>query len=344
MRILHTADLHLSKKKPFTIASLDEILRVAQKNKVDILTIGGDLFDKRVDAEDLRIELREKFSKRNFEIIAIPGNHDIDVYREGLDYGENFSPLTNEPFDKYSTDELNLIAVPFLDELDQDILEKLKNQVINNKINILLIHCTLDIGFNSDDFGDEKKYCPISKSKLERLGYNFILAGHFHKKTDMVKLSEESVFIYPGSPSSITTKEIGKRKVILVDLKESTIKEIELKSFYYDNLVETVIAYKEEESISRIKKWLNKQDIYEENIEVTIKGFIRINETDFRKSIEELNENVIFHHGYKDVSQILDDPLYIKFKEKLEESKHKNKNEIEEIFLEAYSRVLSEGS
>ena len=340
LKILHTADLHLSRDKPSTLAALDEILKVAKKNKVNILTIGGDLFDRATDAEELRVEMREKFSKDDFKIIAIPGNHDTNVYREGLDFGKNFIPITDEPFGTYPLENINLVGIPYLEELNQNILEQLKNEIKTDKINILLLHCTLDIGFSLNDFGDEIKYCPISKSKLERLNYDYILAGHFHTKTDIIKINEKSTFIYPGSPTSITTKELGKRKAVLIDLAKNEIKEITLNTFYHDKLTTTVIPNKEDETISEIKRWLSKQEIIDGNIEVTINGFIRKNEIEYRELIDNLNENVIFNHHYKIISQILNDPLFIKFKTKLEESDYANKEAIENIVLEAASKVL----
>lgn len=344
IRILHTADLHLSKEKPSTLRALDEILKVAQKNKIDILTIGGDLFDKGVDAEDLRVILRKKFSKKDFKIIAIPGNHDVNVYREGLDFGENFIPILDEPFDSYASKNLNLVAVPYTEELSQEMLVELKNAVKSNKINLLLLHCTLDIGFSTDDFGNEKKYCPITKSELAKLNYDYILAGHFHKKTNIISLNEKSEFIYPGSPTSITRKELGKRKAVLIDLETRKTTEIKIKSFYFDKLEVTVYASKEDETITLIKKWLDKQIIYDDNIEVIINGFINKNETKFRKSINDLNGNVSFTHDYKDVSNVLNDPLFVKFKEKLDRTDNKNKKEIEKTVIEVFSKVLVQGS
>jgi len=340
MRILHTADLHLSKKKPKTLLALDEILKIAQKNKIDILTIGGDLFDKDIDAEELRTELRKKFSKKDYKIVAIPGNHDIDVYREGLDFGEDFIPMLEEPFGNYTIKKLNLVTIPFTEELSQEFLVKLKNKVKPDKINILLIHCTLDIGFCADDFGEEKKYCPISKSELAKLNYEYILAGHFHKEINIVKLNENSKFIYPGSPTSITRKELGKRKVVLIDFETNELSEISLKSYYYDKLILTVYPGKESETVSLINKWLAKQDIYDDNIEVIINGFISINEIEFRKKIDDLNKDVDFSHNYKNVSSVLNDPLFIKFKEKLEKSDYKNKKEIEKTLIEVASKAL----
>ena len=54
---------------------------------MDLLTLAGDIFDTVEDADALRPVLRSKFSNLDFEIIAIPGNHDIDAYSGNLNFG-----------------------------------------------------------------------------------------------------------------------------------------------------------------------------------------------------------------------------------------------------------------
>ncbi|MEM3885440.1 MAG: metallophosphoesterase [Nitrososphaerota archaeon] len=87
MRFLHSSDLHLSERKSETIYALAEILNLSKDLYVDVLTLSGDIFDSPEDAEVLRPRLRRMFSGNNFKIIAIPGNHDFDVYRANLDFG-----------------------------------------------------------------------------------------------------------------------------------------------------------------------------------------------------------------------------------------------------------------
>lgn len=90
-KILHTSDLHLSEVKPETIDALDKILQLAKENEVDLVTIAGDIFDTVEDAEALRPTLRSKLSNLDFEIIAIPGNHDIESYSGNLNFGSSLT-------------------------------------------------------------------------------------------------------------------------------------------------------------------------------------------------------------------------------------------------------------
>lgn len=98
MRILHTADLHLKQDDKKTVEALKEVLKEAADQKVDILTIGGDLFDTPADAETLRPKLRSLFEDNPFEIIAIPGNHDEEVYQNNLRFGNDLEVLTDTPY------------------------------------------------------------------------------------------------------------------------------------------------------------------------------------------------------------------------------------------------------
>ena len=101
IRILHTSDVHLSREKSETLDALREVLRVASERNVEILTIGGDLFDTEEDADALRPKLRNDFSGNRFKIIVIPGNHDQWAYRRNLSFGSDMRILIKEPFDVY---------------------------------------------------------------------------------------------------------------------------------------------------------------------------------------------------------------------------------------------------
>lgn len=87
------SDLHLRRDNPRTIHALDEILRIGKKEKVDLLTIDGDMFDSSEDANDLRSELPGKLSSNNFEILVIPGNHDINAFTQNTFYGNDVKLL-----------------------------------------------------------------------------------------------------------------------------------------------------------------------------------------------------------------------------------------------------------
>ena len=89
MRILHTADWHLGKRlDSFSrhdeqVATLNEICAIADREKVDVVVIAGDLFDN-FNPSNESIELFFKICKQltlnteggNRAVIAIAGNHD----------------------------------------------------------------------------------------------------------------------------------------------------------------------------------------------------------------------------------------------------------------------------
>lgn len=344
-KLIHTADLHLSSEKLETINALDEILAIAKQKEVDFITIGGDLFDSPLEADKLRPLLREKFSNHDFDIIVIPGNHDIDVYQQDYNFGSNFQPMIGKPFQLQIKGDLNLVAIPYIEKISTDMLSEIQKQTKKNKTNILLIHCTLDIGFCKSDFGDEKKvkYCPISKSELSRLNYDFILAGHFHKKSRIIDLSENSRFIYPGSPISLTNKEIEKRNVVFIDTSDNTASLIPLNTFYYDKLHQTFYPGEEDKIIGEVIKWVldrSKDNCY---LEITLDGFIQISEKNLDTKLRKIEKLTKINHNYKDIRIVLKNPLFQRFKKKLQEKNPDNLHEIELVSIDAISQLVSSG-
>lgn len=86
MKILHTADWHLGAKTDRRSRIdeqkmvMQEIVRLADKEAVDIVIISGDIFDQAVcssEAEDLFYDTLEKLSCDNKRVVvALAGNHD----------------------------------------------------------------------------------------------------------------------------------------------------------------------------------------------------------------------------------------------------------------------------
>lgn len=68
--------------------ALEQISEMAKEHETDLLTIRGYLLDSVRDAV-LRHKLRELFRNDGFPIIAIPGNHDREVYSKDKDFGQD---------------------------------------------------------------------------------------------------------------------------------------------------------------------------------------------------------------------------------------------------------------
>lgn len=347
MKILHTADLHLTENKPFTLDALKTILKKAEELEVDYLTIGGDLFDSNEDANSLRPKLRNLFSNLPFDIYAIPGNHDNEAYANNLNFGSNFFVITDEPCSVIRlSDDINLCALPYTPKPSSKLLGQLKESVERNKTNILLLHCSLDIGYSGEDIGEEEEinYFPISSSVLSDLGYDYIIAGHFHSELIIKKLGDNTVFVYPGSPCSLTSKEIGKRAVALLDLEKKEINDHLLDTFFINKLKLMVYPNTTEEKLQLIDSFIKEHERENCELIIEIKGFGEMSETEFVSLIEEkIPDKISLTNEYRDISTILDNFIFQKFQDLLEESDYEDKASVENFVIEVFSDLIARG-
>lgn len=66
MRILVTADVHLTPENPERREALEDVVRIADEEDVDYLLIAGDMFDAEVDVGTVKNRLRDLFSDNAF--------------------------------------------------------------------------------------------------------------------------------------------------------------------------------------------------------------------------------------------------------------------------------------
>jgi len=285
------------------------------------------------------------FSGNPFQILAIPGNHDKEAYSANLDFGPDLKIAATEPFEIRTYDKTSVVAVPYQDRPSDKLLSELENAAKDAQTRILLIHCTLDIGFTGQDFGEEATtiYFPVTAETLSRLNYDYVLSGHFHAQTCKKSLNGNRCFIYPGSPISHTKKEEGKRQVVLIDTEKEDTTGIFLDSFYYDSLQLYVRPGKEVETLQAFKEWIALHSADDCELEVIVTGFLKISEVDFRKALERIGENVEILHDYRNVERVLRHPLYKRFSEKLEADEEiEDKDKVENFVIDAMSRLLAD--
>lgn len=346
--MLHTSDAHLSKKNQRTLEALQEVLNVAKKNKVDVLTIGGDLFESEEDAEALRPELRTKmFSGNDFEIIVVPGNHDNEAYRKNLDFGSDLYVLTKKPFDVRNYEEIAIVGVPFLDKPSEELIAQLREARNKELINILLLHCTLDVSYAPADFGEEKKreYFPIDSCTLSGLGFDYILAGHFHADFIKKDLGDGHLFVYPGSPLSLSWKHLGKRKIALLDTEKGDIKEIPINSFYYDELRVQVKPGFETKKLEEIRECVKGHADEVCTLKIAVTGYGEMSEIEFRDLLKKSAGSAIIENEYRNVEDILRHPVYRDFKQLLDEREiaTEDKENINYRVIEVLSQLKAAG-
>ncbi|MHA1713680.1 MAG: metallophosphoesterase family protein [Candidatus Ranarchaeia archaeon] len=356
MRILHTADIHLNAEKPYTLAAIKEILEQAEKHNVDMVTIGGDMFDSEKDASILRTRIRSLFNRYTTQIVIIPGNHDKEAFQEYFDYGNNVKTLRTRPIETIDVGNISICGLPFVSKPTPEIFRELKKVTRNTKTNILLLHCTLNGCSRRGQEGNEteQSYCPVSKKFLASLGFQYILAGHIHQVPDafrLLRLETDKFFIYPGSPASLTRKEIGPRYVILIDTTKKKIKKLELATFHYDELNLQITPGKEYSRLEELEKWLKYKSSKNCKVYICISGFGEIDEHDFANRLNSiirefmpdwLRQNQI-ENNYSYMGNVLDHKIFRSFKSIFGKSDTAEKKRLEQFVIEIFSSLITEG-
>lgn len=292
-RILHTADAHLDPDHPERVDALESVLTLAVKEGVDVLTIGGDLFDSERAAEDLRSDLRTLFSGLDFPVLTIPGNHDAAAFRDDLFFGEDFDAAVTEPFGHHavgspdaSRDETRITTLPYRAGDPDEALLALADRESHDGPEVLVLHCSLEAPVDSTagDEGDVR-YFPVDRHQLAELDFDYCMAGHFHSAHELA-LPGGGRFVYPGSPASVTRAEQGRRGAVLVDTEVGSVDRHRLDTFHYDRLDLTVTPGEEaavlETIDSRATAWAERRV----DTEVTVDGFVGVAEGEFHDDLQ----------------------------------------------------------
>ena len=346
MRILHTADIHLREYGDARWKTLQKLIKVGKEEKIDIFVISGDLFDKGIDAENLRPKIREIFSNNGFKIVLIHGNHDSDSYKN-MYFGEDAIVLTelNNPFEY---EDARIWGMPFERIEGEKILDKLhslRNKFNTDNKNIILYHGELlDAFFSRKDFGDEgeERYMPVKLSYFKDLNVDYVLAGHFHSNFDVRMLEGGGYFVYPGSPISITKRETGQRKVNIFEVGKPP-KGYPLDTPHFEEVIIELNPFKDKNPVEVVKEHVEKVHP-EASIILTIKGYInseeiKISEPELVKQIKQIIKGKCMeeHLEFRDIHTILEDDLFKSFMEKLEQTDYaeKKKKQMRDVAIEA---------
>jgi DNA repair exonuclease SbcCD nuclease subunit len=346
LKVLHTADIHLRAFGDERWAALETILSVAKKHKISILAISGDLFDAKIDAEELRPKIRDVFSNNGFDIVLIPGNHDCNVCKD-MYFGADATVLTDldKPFGKGN---IRIWGLPFENIQTEQVIEKiqcLKARFDKEYTNILLYHGELlDAFFSRKDFGEEgeQRYMPLKLSYFKDVDVDYVLSGHFHSTFSVRTLETGGYFVYPGSPVSVTKKETGQRMVNIFEVGKKPT-PYALDTHHFEEVTVAFDPFKEEHPVDTVKGILARAHPSARVI-LTIGGFIDSQATGMKepdlvaalnKATKEKCEEV--HFEFKEIHSILGDDLFKSFSQKLDhcELDEEKKKQLRDLAIRA---------
>lgn len=269
LKILHFADLHLDSSfaglgfpsltaRKYREALKDAFVRIinlATEKKVDIITIGGDLYEHerftRDTGEFLRTQLQRLWGKK---IFIAPGNHDPwmpESMYHYLDWSDNV-----HIFQKSSFSPIRLAANVTLWGMAHCSFSNHKNPVENFKvdrqgINVLLFH-----GSDMSNIPPNKgKHAPFNLENLEATGADVALLGHYHR--GKIGESAKIKLIYPGSPEPLGFAEKGMHSVALVSINNNQI-EIETFPVNHYNFVQMQVDVSNATTRDEIKNLIEK--------------------------------------------------------------------------------------
>lgn len=346
MRLIHTADVHLRRDRPATIEALDAVLAVAEDHSVDLVTIGGDLFDRPADVDDLRPELRARFDAYPGSVLLIPGNHDADAFGRNLDFGRGVTALVHPPAERWETTDAVVVGVPYTDSITDELYRALVDRAPSDRAGVLLLHCTLDGAVGRGDVGDDEplRYCPVGRETLAHLGYDVVLAGHVHRTFDHRRFGDGTHFVYPGSPVSHGWDETGRRQAALVDTDRGTIEGIPLDTVYRERGRFTVAHGAEAAVIEEVGDWVDRRVDEGCEYEVVVEGFVSMPEQTFRDRVETVAGGGRVRTDVLDVREVVDHELYQRFVRRLDERETVDDREaVEQLLIRALGDEIRSG-
>lgn len=347
-RVLHTADVHIDTTHEERIIALRRLLRLAEEREVELVTIGGDLFDRPEVLDQLRPKLRnDLFTDRPFDILLIPGNHDEAAFRGDIFFGNSCAVLDTPPFESWIAPDgdLRVVGLPYRDQVTDELLLSLQNRNSFDGTEVLLLHCSLNAPFGGTQTGDEgaRQYFPVTEGVLTELGFDYYLAGHYHSQ-HKVSFDDGSEFTYPGTPASTRSSETGRRQVAFLDPEDGISFET-LHTFHYASTEFVATPGDEESLLDDVREWASTYAVESAEASIRVEGFVEMDEERFYDRLAEAAGRASVTDATRSVEHILSHPLYRSFTEELEETRwdEDTRRAVTERTLAVFSELSSRG-
>lgn len=320
--LVHTADIHLRPESEERLDALAEVLSVAEAEEAEVLTIGGDLFDEPENVDQLRSELRtEYFSDLSFEVLLIPGNHDVEAYRGDLLFGDSCTVMAN-PSAHFSTwtspdESLRITGIPYQEHPTDELLLALGDRSEFSGDEALLFHGSLDAPIGADT-GEESeyRYFPVGEELLEDLGFDYYLAGHYHS-AHQLQFEDGSEFAYPGTPASTRTSETDRRVVATLELEDGLGFE-PIETFHYLEKEVAVTPGDEDAVRAEIESWVESNVTEYAEASVLVTGVFDEPEDEFGDSLDDAAGPASVTNRALGVDHVLDHAVLQEFRERLD--------------------------
>lgn len=237
MRFLHASDLHLDSPllglsryegapvdevRGATRRAFENLIAVALRERVDLVVIGGDLYDG--DWPDHNTGLFfvkgvAQLAEEGIPVIVVRGNHDAaSKLTKSLRLPRNVYLLADAKPETVVLDQIG-VAVhgqSFFTPAVLDDLASVYPAPIPDCFNVGLLHTSLNGRPGHDN------YAPTTLSVLQGKGYDYWALGHVHA-AEIV--SREPWVVYPGNTQGRHIRESGAKGCSLIAVENGTVRE-----------------------------------------------------------------------------------------------------------------------
>ena len=306
MRILHTADIHLKGREHISI--IESIIYVANREKVDLIIIAGDLFDAAANGRVLENELLPIWEQFRGEVLIVPGNHDVKYLKDRTELASNVIVANKTPYSVAQIDDIYFVCVPYQENISLSDIE-----LPGFDTSVLITHGT----YNSKN---ENTYFPIAISDVSSL-YNYVALGHYHTWFD--KWESGTLVVNPGAPRQTRKTDKGARFVAIIDTATWKMERVSLPILYTEyNIVNLSVVDTPadiEEKLLNATKELNNHPYCE--VMLSLQGSISFSQHSLSEFItkmkEILDKNDIdinrIHWNVDKITQLSEPMMYASF-------------------------------
>jgi DNA repair protein SbcD/Mre11 len=234
VKILHIADVHLD--RPFVGMSidaartrrrelrdaLDRCLGLAVEPGVDIVTIGGDLWEDEHVTPDTCRWVANRLGSVGLPVVLVAGNH--DPLRPGGPYQRVAWPNNvhmlpaDAGLQKHRVGALSIWGMSWgATPLTAEPLDAL-SALDGGEVHVLLLHGTV-----ASAAFEGTAHCRFTAAAVRNAGFDLCLAGHLHSGG-----VREEMVVYPGSPEPLAWDETGRHTAAIVEFAAGAPPHVEL--------------------------------------------------------------------------------------------------------------------
>jgi DNA repair exonuclease SbcCD nuclease subunit len=228
VKILHFADVHLG--RPFVGVTREaaqrrrgelhdafsRCLALAEAHEVDLVTIGGDLWEEEHVTADTRDSVVYELERLNRPVLAIAGNHDPLIpggtYAR-VTWPENVYLVRSSEPELHEFGDVAIWGVSWTGgELSGAFWSSFRVPS-DGRTHLLLLHGTSGpLGQLADD-----QAFTFQPADVQAAGFAYCLAGHVHIASD------DGTIVYPSSPEPLRWNETDRHCVALVSVVDGTV-------------------------------------------------------------------------------------------------------------------------